>query len=639
MLDKKIYAYDFFDTVVHRNCHPEKILFQWSRQVSLFLNFIISPGDLYSLRKKTEKELKAVNGIEEAKYEKLIRNIYEKLENINISFVDFYTYCYRCELNVELSHLYLDKNCIQEIIDCKEAGKKIILISDFYLGKTFIQSILKKLKVEEYFSEIFVSSDLNKRKSTGSLYKYVLEYFKIDPDELFMQGDNYRSDVLIPQQLKIYSNHRKYENPYDVMDIKKIERETKRILFSNADENALSGYAGEMVYFISTLYKELCQAGVEKVLFCSREGQLLKKLFDIYQVKTWGKVRIESLYFYVSRKATILPSLGEFNLEKFDMIFRQFENLKIKDFLKSIGFDENEIIQICDEIKVFPEEEFSIDNETIVYKRLLLNRNFLHMYDTKRDMQKALFCRYLKELGYSLENEKITIVDIGWKGTIQDCIQRCLPEGCIVEGYYLGLRTSEFGCINSDLKHGLLFTDYPKKCKNYTMFEHGYMFYERIFSADHGPVLGYRLENEKVVPIINNAPEEMVLYNYIKPYQDNLSAAFEKILALFLDSQWEAYELYDLMAHNFLWKQCVYFPKIWKIEKKARDKSRENFGDISKNEKLKKERVGSEQLKKVDFLFVDYTFRLLEKFHLNIFAPLGEAYCRIVYLIKRIGLK
>ena len=92
MLDKKIYAYDFFDTVVHRNCHPEKILFQWSRQVSLFLNFIISPGDLYSLRKKTEKELKAVNGIEEAKYEKLIRNIYEKLENINISFDKMFFY-------------------------------------------------------------------------------------------------------------------------------------------------------------------------------------------------------------------------------------------------------------------------------------------------------------------------------------------------------------------------------------------------------------------------------------------------------------------------------------------------------------------------------------------------------------------
>lgn len=454
-----------------------------------------------------------------------------------------------------------------------------------------------------------------------------------------MQGDNYESDVLIPRRLNIHSSQCKYENPYNLMTNKLFKKRTKQLLFSKVKKNALSGYAGEMVYFMSELYKNLWKTGVKKVLFCSREGQLLKKMFDMYQIDMWGQPIIESEYFYVSRKATILPSLNDFKYEKFRMLFRQFEKLKIRDFLKNIGFQEDEIIQVCCEIKVSTESKISIDKDNPVYSRLLFNDNFLKKYDEKRMTQKSLFLRYLKELGYTLENEKITIVDIGWKGTIQDCIQYSLPDKCIVEGYYLGLRTSEFGCINSILKHGLLFTDYPEKCKNYDIFEHNYMFYERIFAANHGPVVGYRLEEEKVMPIINNTPEEMKLYNYIKPFQDNLLMTFKNLLDLFTESQWEAYELYELMLDNYLWKQCVYFPKIWKIEKIARDKSRENFGDISKNEKRKKKQLGLQQIKKADFFFVDYAFRVFESSHLNFLSILAEIYCRIVYFIKKGGLE
>ena len=28
--DKQYIAFDFFDTTIHRNCHPEVILFEWS---------------------------------------------------------------------------------------------------------------------------------------------------------------------------------------------------------------------------------------------------------------------------------------------------------------------------------------------------------------------------------------------------------------------------------------------------------------------------------------------------------------------------------------------------------------------------------------------------------------------------------
>lgn len=638
---KKIYAYDFFDTIVHRDCHPEKILFQWSKNMSLFLKFIISPSDLYQIRKEAEKRLKASNDIEEPLYEDLIKSIYDRLrslQNVDTSVEEFLDYSYSQEFEIERSHLYLDECCTQEIIKHKMNGDTIVLISDFYLGKCFIQEILKELKFEGFFTEMFVSSDLNRRKATGKLYKYVLEYLKIQPEAMFMQGDNYKSDVIMPQQFGICAKWRRYDNPYHEMSDGNLKRKVKEILFSGGEENALSGYAGEMAYFVSELYRRLCRNGDKKVLFCSREGQLLKKMFDIYQIKVWGKKVIESKYFYVSRRATILPSLDEFDCEEFKMIFRQFKKLKVKDFLQSIGFLDNEMEFVCKEIEVSMDSEISIDKENSVYIKLLNNSIFLNMYNKKRHDQKAAFYKYLHELGYSLTNEKIVIVDIGWKGTIQDCIQRALPRDCVVEGYYFGLRTEEFGCMNEERKHGILFSDYPQKCENYGIFEYNYMFYERIFAADHGPVIGYCVKDEKIVPIINNKEEEVMLYNYMKPFQANLLSAFEKVLEQFSNSCWEAYERYDLMTKNFLWKQCVYFPKIWKIEKNARNKSRENFGDISKNEEKRSKKISIKQIKKAEFFFVDYSFRLLEKCHLGGLSALAEIYCRLVYLIKLAGV-
>ena len=41
-IDTNIVAFDFFDTIVHRDCDPETILFQWAKEISLYLNFSIN---------------------------------------------------------------------------------------------------------------------------------------------------------------------------------------------------------------------------------------------------------------------------------------------------------------------------------------------------------------------------------------------------------------------------------------------------------------------------------------------------------------------------------------------------------------------------------------------------------------------
>ena len=49
-----VIAYDFFDTIVHRDCHPEIILFNWAKFVSESISYSVYPSKLYELRKTIE---------------------------------------------------------------------------------------------------------------------------------------------------------------------------------------------------------------------------------------------------------------------------------------------------------------------------------------------------------------------------------------------------------------------------------------------------------------------------------------------------------------------------------------------------------------------------------------------------------
>ena len=57
-------AFDFFDTVIHRNCHPEVILYSWSKELANNLKYRVSSSQIYEIRKKIEIKYKKEEGIE-----------------------------------------------------------------------------------------------------------------------------------------------------------------------------------------------------------------------------------------------------------------------------------------------------------------------------------------------------------------------------------------------------------------------------------------------------------------------------------------------------------------------------------------------------------------------------------------------
>lgn len=626
-------AFDFFDTLVKRDCEPEQTLYEWSKNMARKLCFAFSPSRLYDVRKSAERNAKQ-DGKEELSYKELIHKTYDALGIFSIPEEDFYCLSKKIEVDVELSHISgVDENLNQ--ISALAKDHKIILISDFYADSDLFERILTKLNVRKYFTKLYISSELDARKSTGHLYEYVLKDLHIEPKDLLMVGDNEQSDYKVPMKLGIHTHkYNPVEGSYCISSAQDIRKLYLKI-FREYKTNALGGYVPEIMYFISKLHEELTKREVHLALFCSREGQLLKYFFDEYQKCFYSKDKIQTEYFCVSRKSTFLPSLHSFSEEKFNNLFRQFTRLKLEDFLSSIGFEKEEIACILSEIGLEKKQMISNDLDDPIRKKLEGNKYFISLYNQKRVQQKKNFISYIESFGIDLHKDIINLVDIGWKGTIQDNITSILPEYAKVQGFYFGLRLNEYSSDNKNLKTGIMFTDYPVKSKNFDLLNRDFMFWERIFVADHGPVVGYRRTENGVEPVKDNSESQLNIYYYMKPFQEGMKKAFDDILAEYSGSKYLPYELYSLMIEFALRKKCMYFPRIWHIEKTARATSQENFGDISKNNVHRKESFGIEQKNKKDFLFVDYAYRLLDRCHLKILYPLATLYCHLVYLIKR----
>jgi hypothetical protein len=91
--------------------------------------------------------------------------------------------------------------------------------------------------------------------------------------------------------------------------------------------------------------------------------------------------------------------------------------------------------------------------------------------------------------------KRLNLVDVGWKGTIQDNIFRWSNhsnyKNIRIYGYYLGLLKSGIE-HRRNFKKGLLFTNVPEPSKGFNIFSENLALYETILHAEHASVKEYK---------------------------------------------------------------------------------------------------------------------------------------------------
>ncbi len=472
-------SFDVFDTLIKRNIYKPSNIFDIIERKTNIINF-------------KEKRIKAESiARNKSKYEEItLKDIYNELDIENKKDI------YNLEIEMELSFCTTNKKMAEIYNYCLENNKKIFITSDMYLPKDVVEKILKSNGYTKY-DKLYLSNEYKLTKSSGNLFKKLLEEEKISTDKLVHIGDTIKSDYLSCKKLNIKSILIKRNINNTLFTSKKNKNLDYNILSSfinnhiNPEWNEYEkfGYEvlGPILYSFTTwLHTKIKEDKIDKIYFLARDAKLI---MDSYILKYKDKIPL--YYIYTSRKASILSNL--INIKDYDDIINRTKSLytkvsTIKDMLHIFEID----LQL-------PYQNKNLKNLTKKEKEDLFN-NIKVILEEKGQLQHEYLNRYLKQNNF---NGNIAIADIGWSGTIQYNFQKyIIDENTKLFGYYYGIfntsQNKEYEKLN---RKGFLFDKNNMDYQSIINLNLG--LFELMFLSTDASTKAYQLNKNLVEPLFS----------------------------------------------------------------------------------------------------------------------------------------
>lgn len=496
---KKIIFFDVFDTLIQRAVlKPEDIFALIEQKIYKDYNIKVNFAEL---RKSAEDSARHKFPYTEVTLDEIYSEFAsQRLSRSMLSGLE-------CQAELDFS-LPVSKG-IDYYKFARSLNKKIYIVTDMYLPHEVISNILNKWGINGY-CKIYVSGEYHLTKSSGKLFQYILNEEKLDPKDIIHIGDNKLADYKMPiangidaylcsfkpnKQIKYNSKYidKGLTNELECNSISIFQHRYRNVFPNQAYKTGYLYFGPLVLGFILWLKRNLDNDHIDHVLFCARDGYLLKKCYDaIFPPNIFN---ISTTYFYISRKAMVIPCL-QFDSTIEEMISR-YKSLPAHydvDFIKrKLG--------ISDYLYTGNIESLTLDD---------LN-NIIPDIKKYSSAQGYLFNQYL--LSMNLSHKNIAIVDIGGNRTIEKNFRFYLSNNNFaaskLESFSLEMTDQE-----SDDSRAFLYAK-GKNNKIEEFIQPFYYFLEVLLTAPHGTVKGYRLENNDVVPVLGK-------YDYVNDHIDEV---------------------------------------------------------------------------------------------------------------------
>lgn len=470
-----VVSFDIFDTLIRRNVDSPLGVFHLMKGAAHEL----SGGhvsDFRSVRVKAEKaalEKARERGVQEVTFDEIYREIKE------LTGIDDATAAQiqALEVETELRCVHPRVVGLDLLRYAKMRKKRIILASDMYLPRSAIERLLNQAGIGVP-GVLYLSNELMKTKREGDLFRHIVEDLGVHPSEMAHFGDNPKGDVSSPKELGIAAFYipRSILNYRESSDFgkrltlaaKKHWSLTKSVVdamisdrfFDNVSRRSLDsffrgdpfqfGYAtlGPMMLGLSFwLYREAKADGVRKLYFLSRDGLVMKRVFDeLFPLEECG---LETEYLYCSRRMARVPLIRN----RFDLlqaIARPIHSRTLGNWLEAnYGISADEVDAELFELHGFDGPDAIIDNNVDRDALAALIRQLEDRLLEIAAEERSALVRYLGHKGVGAE--KHAVVDIGYAGTMQEALSNLLGKS--LKGYYLAVFGTSSGVNNQlDLK-------------------------------------------------------------------------------------------------------------------------------------------------------------------------------------------
>lgn len=547
-------SFDIFDTIVNRNLINPKDLYdivqiKYNMKNEKINNF--RESRMISQKKTYEKsplEEVTIDEIYENLSEYYPKEVCEKLKKIEKE-----TEINICTPNIENINFY------NEVLKTK----KTIITSDMYLDRDTIEKILDKCQIKNY-EKLYLSSELKKRKSRGSMYKFIEK--DLGTKNILHVGNDFISDYLMAKlngisskKIKIMRNNNFFDKKNKNINYRELETFISNNL-KKEDYYYDFGYEcfGPILYYFSKWLTENIKT--EKKFFLARDGFLIQKAYNLYNEIN------DNHYFYASRRSLIVPTLWmEDDLKSMTDKLYIRDSIKIGNLFRKLGLENGEFK------KIVKKYGYEIDRE-LNYKELFADKIFKNIFEEVKPLiyknskkEYELLIKYMEQEKFSGD---VSIIDIGWNGNMQVAfknILRSLHRNDEIYGYYVGvLRESKN--IGKVKMYGCLF-DEKEGYDIYICLKVINSIFESMFLAPHGSVKKFKVD-KRIVP---------VLYNY--EYDENVETKSYKQIQEGALKFIEDFRKSDLNLKINLTKETV-FASMMKFAYKPKILDTKMFGDF-----------------------------------------------------------
>lgn len=472
----EVVSFDIYDTLLKRN--------------------VVDPIDVFSLvelKYNTNSEKKVHNFAHlriTAEKEAIRKSIKEDVDIYEIySYLDLEARDELLQIELQIEREIVVSNLkVKSFFDyVLSLGKRVIIISDMYLPRSTIEGILQNNGYLGY-EKIYVSSELGRRKSTGTMFDLVLSDLNISSSKIVHIGDAIKGDFLMPLKKGINSLLIR-RSVCNTLYAKKnrCDNLLSEILYSFINNHVSGGRLfrigyetlGPVLYgFCKWIHEEKINNKLSQLLFFSRDGQLIYKCYK----KMYPEDNIRYVYF--SRRSLTVPIICKLKTKcEVLSIIPVNRYTELSSLLARLGIVYDDYAKTIETFGYkkgqYYHKEYYLEDEKFdrLYKTLLpqIMSNSQKEYDKLSIYFDSLEC-----------NGKVGLVDIGWEGTIQTAMEKFLSlrnSNVVIQGLYCGIMKS------SSRYSGYLYSPKCNDLEDALMSFSG--LFEMFLSADHGSVFSY----------------------------------------------------------------------------------------------------------------------------------------------------
>ena len=316
-------------------------------------------------------------------------------------------------------------------------NQDLFFLSDFYHTSEF----LHKLLATSYrlFASLVAGhrQSKNSNKRTGSIYPRLLKYLKEKPENIYHIGDNIHADVEqakshgIPTHLVCNPKEEKrrewYRTAFEAWTLGDATLYHQALLTCNpaTDDEAVifsNKIAPLFVGFALYIHEQALREGAGNVHFLTREGAFFKEVYDCtFAANPYHVSKVPTSHLLeVSRLSTLLQACRALTYQTSCVYGLNIANKRHRRSVASLGLPEQPLRRIF-ESKGLPWHS--------IIEHPWLNRGMQEVLSSEDAQQylkdaigaqKANLLAHLNKNNFCNANGQKVIVDIGWRGTIQD---------------------------------------------------------------------------------------------------------------------------------------------------------------------------------------------------------------------------